>query len=279
MDKNNSIICDLCNSSKRKFLFSSEDGGYYECLNCGLIYGIASTTDLSEMYSHILTNELETPEKPLRWIKKINYRLTAFEKHRITGNLLEIGCGRGDFLKMASQSGWNVVGVEISDLLANYARNVNNLNVYTGTIESVGSILKKRSFDIIYAANILEHLISPSSFFQNVKELLRDDGVFFATTLNADSWAFKLTADKWQYCKNAKVHRFIFKPNIIQEYCKKNSLRIKSLVTFGFKFSSKYKSKHIYPKLVRFVENGIALAARLMKKGHRMQIWADKMGN
>jgi 2-polyprenyl-3-methyl-5-hydroxy-6-metoxy-1,4-benzoquinol methylase len=107
--------------------------------------------------------------------------------YRKTGNLLEIGCGDGRFLKLARDRGWQVAGVELSAQAVNMARQKYGLNVLSGPLEEVAQGLKNLSFDIIIMWGVIEHLQNPLQALKIAKSLLRKGGVLIIYTPNANS--------------------------------------------------------------------------------------------
>ena len=284
------VCCDLCGSQERKFLASVVDGSYFTCDGCGLVYSIADENSLSTFYDHsyyapgartryasrVTNGAADDPKWSRRWHRKTAERLASFESHRQNGTFLEIGCSLGDFLNVVDHASWDAVGIEISEAAASYARNKWGLDVRTGTLEAVVPQLKPESFDVIWAANLLEHVVSPSEFLADVDKLLRPGGVLIASTLNFDSWAFQFSGGEWEYLHSAKEHRFVFSPSLLERYCANSNLELEEIDTTGFRWISKTQKKRWYSSLVRVFEQGVSNLARLADQGHRVQFMARK---
>ncbi len=279
------VRCDLCDSSQRDLFTQGIDGHYYKCANCGLIYGIADADELSDFYDNtyhtrfaarVAAGTADQPKRSKHWHKKAKARLAGFEPYRKNGSFLEIGCSLGDFLNVVDESGWNAVGIEISDAAATYSRNRWGLDVRTGTIESVAPELPVGQFDVIWAANLLEHVVSPCRFLAKIEELLRPGGVLIASTLNFGSWAFQFSGRRWEYLHSAKEHRFVFSPEVLNRYCQLNGLQIEKVTTAGFRCVSKTRARSWYSPGIRLVEQAVSKLARLANQGHRIEFWAEK---
>ena len=284
------VCCDLCGSQEREFLTTVADGSYFTCIGCGLVYSIADENSLSSFYDHsyyapdaptpyatrVTNGVADNPQWSRRWHRKTAERLASFETHRQNGTFLEIGCSLGDFLKFVHHADWNAVGIEISDAAASYARNKWDLDVRTGTLEAVVPQLEPESFDVIWAANLLEHVVSPDEFLADVGKLLRPGGVLIASTLNFNSWAFQFSGGEWEYLHSAKEHRYVFSPQLLERYCANNSLELEEIDTTGFRWISKKQQKRWYSPVVRVFEQGVSNLARLVNQGHRVQFLARK---
>ena len=91
------------------------------------------------------------------------------------GDIVEIGTGKGYFTIALAKQGYTFVSVDISEDEQKFARQ--NL-VYLGLdkqidfeVEDAGHVsFDNKSFDIIFAINILHHLLSP---FKVINELIR----------------------------------------------------------------------------------------------------------
>ena len=70
-------------------------------------------------------------------------------------NLLDIGCGTGDFLESALKSNWNITGIEPDEKARQIAKSKTNNSVFELMhLEK----LKPKSFDVITLWHVLEHL-------------------------------------------------------------------------------------------------------------------------
>jgi len=87
------------------------------------------------------------------------------------GELLDIGCGNGAFLKAfgASQPGWTMTGCELDErnkLAVEAIPGVDELHV--GPMAALG-----RQFDLVVLVHALEHVVDPVSFLASVIPLMR----------------------------------------------------------------------------------------------------------
>ncbi|MCX5801430.1 MAG: class I SAM-dependent methyltransferase [Candidatus Eisenbacteria bacterium] len=102
------------------------------------------------------------------------------------GRLLEIGCAGGWLLKAAREAGWKVKGVEISREAAEFARAKLGLDVFCGSLSEAA--FPPHSFDVIYMADVLEHIPDPVGFAGELRRIVAPDGhvvVCGPTALNA----------------------------------------------------------------------------------------------
>jgi len=96
----------------------------------------------------------------------------------VGGNhLLEIGSAGGFFLDEARRSGYDVLGIELNESMAEFARDHLRLDVRSELFETAP--LESQSFDVIVAQDVLEHVRDLQLFVRRVADLLQPGGVFF----------------------------------------------------------------------------------------------------
>jgi ubiquinone/menaquinone biosynthesis C-methylase UbiE len=87
--------------------------------------------------------------------------------------LLEIGCGRGEFLLAFQGMGLHCQGVDLSDYCL---KNVNDLNVSCVDISKEALPFADNSFDYVYHKSLIEHLYSPDNLMKETIRVLRPGG-------------------------------------------------------------------------------------------------------
>lgn len=94
-------------------------------------------------------------------------------------SLLEIGCGKGYFLRQVSGC-FDAMGVEINRDAAAFCR-ANGLVVST---DPLGSISRK--FDVIVALGVMQHVSEPRPFLEETVGILLPGGTFIVTVPNPE---------------------------------------------------------------------------------------------
>lgn len=105
---------------------------------------------------------------------------------RKDSKILEVGCGKGEFLKLLVSNGIHAVGLD-TNLKAVETAHLEGLNVIGKDIYDYSSFTDEK-FDIICHFQVLEHIPEPLHFLETCVKLLKPDGVLFVATPNQDSF-------------------------------------------------------------------------------------------
>lgn len=110
--------------------------------------------------------------------------------------ILEIGAAAGFLLDEARTRGYDGVGVEPNDAMANHARDALGLDVRTGRLGEVP--LPAGSFDAACAFHVVEHLDAPLDALRAVRDALAPGGHLLVEVPNAQSAAARRLGAAWQ---------------------------------------------------------------------------------
>lgn len=117
------------------------------------------------------------PDDRLRWT------VERFFSEENSGRLLEVGCGDGSLLRLLSQKGMTVSGVDAS-LTGIEKCKKGGLHAICMDVSAEGLPFPDNSFDIVISLETLEHLMNPYHALQEVRRVLRDNGRFLCSVPN-----------------------------------------------------------------------------------------------
>lgn len=122
------------------------------------------------------------------------------------GVLLEVGCGNGAFLKLATEvrGDVSVEGVDMKDL---GVTGVPRFTFHHGQLEELA--LPAESMDVIYCSNLIEHVANPLEFLAECRRLLKPGGALYGITpdhLSLDRYLFGRFWAGYHYPR----HTFVF---------------------------------------------------------------------
>jgi 2-polyprenyl-3-methyl-5-hydroxy-6-metoxy-1,4-benzoquinol methylase len=97
--------------------------------------------------------------------------------------VLDLGCGDGSLSQLIAQAGYEVTGVEESPSGIECARqNAPNLEFIQASIYDLPESLTQQQFDIVIAAEVIEHLMYPRDLLRTAKRCLKSGGRLVLTT-------------------------------------------------------------------------------------------------
>lgn len=92
--------------------------------------------------------------------------------------ILDIGCGNGFITNKLIAAGYNVYGIDASESGINIAREKNPERFFLQNIENenLPNQLENKTFDLIIATEVIEHLYNPGMFVNFCKKILLKNG-------------------------------------------------------------------------------------------------------
>lgn len=93
---------------------------------------------------------------------------------RKAARVLDIGCGRGDYLGMLAQVSREVVALDFADILLKDAQKKSNPKVTDYILGDATSLpFAADSFDLVLAAQVIAHIPNPDAFLQEINRVLK----------------------------------------------------------------------------------------------------------
>ena len=152
----------------------------YQCSGCGLVQ---LANDPVPYYKEVIRAAAFSEEMKDFRIKQFDSFVQEYSLK--TKKVIEIGCGRGEYLSLMQQFGVDAYGLEYSEVSAEECVN-DGLKVLKGFIESSNYKLDYAPFDAFYILNFLEHLPDPNSALRGIYNNLTDDAVGLVEVPNFD---------------------------------------------------------------------------------------------
>src|SRR5688572_13728869 len=261
------IPCDLCGSKDPERVLESArlDGPLVRCRQCGFYYvgerrsnlafgsdSAAATTERIRDANRDLQGIDLGEERRLSGLNA-KTRLDLIRQYRPSGRLLEVGCARGDFLRVAREH-FTVTGVEPNEELARDAAAFAPID--RGIIENHSEL----NYDVAASFHVIEHTDSPRRFLEAIAARVRPDGLVVIETPNIHSVPFRLLKSRWR--QFIPEHYFFFDEKTVAKLFEDAGIKVESIARIG-----KYASPSLvlnrlarYFRPLRYAEN---LAARV----------------
>jgi SAM-dependent methyltransferase len=225
------VGCPACGSVERSPAATRQGFSYDRCGNCSCVYVPQRPTEdaLLDLYRRfpesaagyeIDSYDRQTEEREAR------YRLERVLQVARSGRLLDVGCGGGEFLR-AARSSFDVVGV---DLAARMKGSDEGIRFFQGRLEDAS--FEEKSFQIVTAFEVLEHLFDPTSMLRTIHRVLAANGWFVFQTGDANSFRARLNLESWPYLQ-PPVHLNIFGRRSLAILMRRTGFRIVKSWSFG----------------------------------------------
>jgi len=243
--------CPVCNESGfRAYLscadhtVSHETFHIVQCESCGFRFTnprpeekeIGKYYEAEEYVSHSdsnkgIVNKLyqivrnHTIKQKVRLVNK----LIAKQKP-VNRNLLDIGCGTGEFLHACNENGWQVTGTEPSTIARKNAESKYGIILFP---QEKLFELDGKKFDVITLWHVLEHVHQLDKTIGQLTKLLRDNGVVVIAVPNCDSWDAKKYGKFWA-AWDLPRHLYHFTEKHISMVFKKFGFRLEQVIPMKF---------------------------------------------
>jgi 2-polyprenyl-3-methyl-5-hydroxy-6-metoxy-1,4-benzoquinol methylase len=108
--------------------------------------------------------------------------------------LLDVGCGNGDYLRVAHDAGWQVMGVEPDPEAAKIA-SADGFEVRSSLHDWSD---QAGTFDYVTASHVIEHVHDPGEFLSDIHSLLVRGGGLYIQTPNMDAPTHERFGPYWR---------------------------------------------------------------------------------
>lgn len=198
--------CPLCRYSQARFNCRVGEVDIVRCARCSFLFRPQIPEDLKSLYDETYYRSKGKEEAQWagsgdyiadqeRLLRSFDEHIADLEKLQSPGRLLDVGCAAGFLLEAARRRGWQVIGLDISDFAAKYARDTFHLDIRIGLVENIG--FDAGSFDVVTAFEYIEHVVNPVATLKAIRPWIKKDGLLVLTTPNAGGWQATYHPDKF----------------------------------------------------------------------------------
>ncbi len=164
-----------------------------KCSNCGSYFSRIDSMDqnIDELPENQIDGYLNSERDVKKRINTLFAMLDGELSSRKCKKYLDIGCGVGWSLTVATEHGYESHGVEPEIMATKFASSKLEINVVNSYFSS--DLFEREYFDLIVMDQVLEHLPNPQHVLTDAFKLLKPDGVFFLGVPPVD-WSRKATS-------------------------------------------------------------------------------------
>lgn len=204
---------------------------WWRCGQCRLIFASPQQTaeEIKDFYTHEFYKEKTIdPQKKAyaRLFQRLTKLILNYQPH--PDNYLEIGCGKGLFLKYFSQSTplKKIVGIEFDKSITDTIQTNTKFQAVNDYYESVQL---NEKFDTIFCWHVIEHVIDIHAF---IKKLREDSSGIVVIGTPAFGWLNEIKAFLQRLLRRpvtvgtSSDHTFFFSQKILRELLEKHGFSI-----------------------------------------------------
>src|SRR5690606_12600886 len=241
----NHMIC-------KDYTVSQESFAIVKCKKCKFLFTNPrpSEENLYKYYqSEDYVSHANKSNNPLNSIYKlaryftIRHKIRLLSKYHQSGNLLDYGCGTGEFLKAGKAHGWEVTGYEPTVS----AYEAMDSSIKTHITDQLDEQRYKKHFHVITLWHVLEHVSDLQEIIKRLKKMLKPEGIIIIAVPNHESYDAVHYKEFWA-AYDLPRHLYHFSQKTMRNLLTSNKLKlISTLPMFLDAFyvsmlSEKYKS-------------------------------------
>jgi len=267
--------CPICNSSQISevvkavdYTVSRETFSVWHCRDCSTRFtqDIPIEEEIGQYYkAEEYVSHTNTSKGLINFLYQRVKRYTLVQKRNLVqresgvkrSNVLDIGCGTGDFLGAMTKIGWRVYGLEPDDGARRLAKENHGLEIQ----ENKGLFsFADDMFMAVTMWHVLEHVHKLHDYLQTIKRVLRDNGTLFIAVPNYQSVDAEVYQGHWA-AYDVPRHLYHFSPKGMETLLAHNGFEIHKKLIMPFDsfyvslLSEKYK--HGGTRLVSAFWNGL----------------------
>jgi 2-polyprenyl-3-methyl-5-hydroxy-6-metoxy-1,4-benzoquinol methylase len=176
------------------------DREVYECLVCGFKFSYPpyDDSDIAALYNQPGYEKSQedwaivSDFTSRHWRDQLNHLKQRFialglatwredfeDRHGRKPRFLDVGCGRGQYLAVFDDFGFEVLGIDLSEAQIGFVRKHLHFSVLRTSLADFRSPDK---FDVILATHVVERVANPHTFFEDLRKQILPGGLILVET-------------------------------------------------------------------------------------------------
>ena len=221
--------CPVCQGSILSCLpfISNQPLGAFPIMECGScthrFLGKAPGDDsLRRHYDELNVQDVRQTSPPGPGMRDRALARTLRKSLPSHARVLDVGANFGETL-LSMPVTYRREGVEASGSSAPYAAN-RGLTIYKGFFETIAPSLEPGSYDCVIALAVIEHIRDPVRFINDIRRLLRPEGISVLMTGDYATWNVARRGEQWHLYHGAG-HLHFFSARSLDTLCSAAGLR------------------------------------------------------
>jgi len=266
-------VCPGCQSINFNFFTKQGNFEFSRCMSCWCVF--MNPGPSSELISTFYQNSniykywadcVYPASAKNRFLKltvpRAEYVLASSASNsKLNKKFLEIGSGTGDVIKHIVEIDPSIEGFALEPnpaMWSNYDKS--SVNLLKNQIED--DLDEKNRFEVVFAFEVLEHLLQPKLLFSKIRDLLLPKGRFIASTPNAASLEVNIMKN---HSNTLDIeHISILTPSSIHSLASQNNFKVIKIETPG-QFDLELMSKKYRGPLLPFLSRSRISKSQIQK--------------
>lgn len=226
--------CYVCGgtASPQLSVVSFEAGEHFEivvCTTCGLGQTSPQPIDLDKYYAGYHGGRHGFTARFRAWSRSriLNRCLDPADGAK---SVLDVGCGDGDFLLSARNSGWLMAGTERGERISD----IDGVRVLPD-LAAVREEFGDSSFDAITFWHSLEHFDDPAATLADINALLSEKGVLLIAVPDFGGWQSRLFGKHWLHL-DVPRHLWHFTADSLKQLLERHGFSVKGVRHCEFEY-------------------------------------------
>jgi len=207
------VHCRICGAESAATDRGPSELALRHCAQCSVLF---LSADNAEAYADEVEQKFFSQMqagKWQHWLDRQNARivLRRIRKLKCKSKLLEIGIGRGSFLREAERAGYDCFGIEPSAGLVQSFRSCSSIPIFQGSLQDFMQTTPQHRFDVIVMNHVLEHMPDPLTALVQIRSLLTDSGIAHLAVPNIVAWESRFPG----WTAYEPYHLYYFSPSAL----------------------------------------------------------------
>ena len=200
-----------------------------QCQVCRLVYAQQWEAEFDEALYDYYADRVDWPIEAFVTAENtasLNRALNRIGRLVPGRRLLDVGCGEGQFVRAAVDTGWDAQGIDLSE---------SAVRICTERLHAPGRVVDffdqavGGPFHVVLMSEMIEHVPGPSRFLARARDLLAPGGIVYLTTPNFAALSRHVLRDQWRVI--CPGHVSYFTPHVLRAKATASGLRVRCLHT------------------------------------------------
>lgn len=148
-------------------------------------------------------------------------------------SILDVGCGRGDFLLLMREGGWNCTGLEL-DSRAESRGKALGFEIKNRSLEDAK--FKGSSFNAVTFWHVFEHVRRPVEALSECERILKPGGLLVVAVPNLKSLQARVSGKRWFHL-DPPYHLYHYSPANLSVLVEKAGFEVKAVKHFSLEYN------------------------------------------